>query len=188
MNSRSVLALVALAAFALATPAFAISSKEILGELAKCAENADATQRLACYDTLSPQLRQAVAAMKKPSEQTEADKTSFFGFDVGGLFGGNEGPTTPEQFGKNQMPPTQEEENQILESISASVTEYSMTPFGKFIVFLDNGQIWRQLDSDTSVSRFHGRDNKVVISRGIFGSYNLKLNDSSQIYKVKRIR
>ena len=88
------------------------------------------------------------------------------------------------------MPQTQEEEAQVLESVTAGVTDYAMTPFGKFIVFLDNGQVWRQLDGDTGVAHFMraAKDNKVTISRGLLGSYNLKINDSTATYKVKRIR
>ncbi len=189
MNTRMILAVTGLIAVA-AIPASAATPREMLDLLSKCADISDATQRLACYDQLAPQLRETVASTKKPAERTEEDKVSLFGFDFGGIFSSPGGPTTPEEFGKNQMPPTAAEEGQVLDSVSAGVTDYAMTPFGKFIVFLDNGQVWRQLDSDTGTAHFENaaKDNKVVISRGLLGSYNLKINDSNQTYKVKRIK
>ena len=77
-----------------------------------------------------------------------------------------------------------------MDSITASVTEYAFTPFGKFIVFLDNGQVWKQMqgDADHAISSKNPKDNKVTISRGFIGSYNLSVNDSAKIYKVERVK
>jgi hypothetical protein len=73
---------------------------------------------------------------------------------------------------------------------NAGVTEYAYTPFGKFIVFLDNGQVWRQAEGDADHAIFHkiAKDNRVTISRGALGSYNLKVNDSDKIFKVDRAK
>ncbi len=78
---------------------------------------------------------------------------------------------------------------EALESITATVTDYSFNPYDKFVVFLDNGQIWKQLESDTGVkARFaKGGKNTVVISRGLIGSYNMNINDGPT-YKVKRVK
>ncbi|MGQ0741264.1 MAG: hypothetical protein ACT4OG_03065 [Alphaproteobacteria bacterium] len=187
MNLR--LTILAVAMLAAAPIALAATPREMLNLLAQCAEAKDSIERLACFDKLAPQLRETVAAMKKPSERTEEDRISLFGFDFGGVFGSREGPTTPEEFGKAQVR-APEEEVEILESITAGVTEYAMTPFGKFIVFLDNGQVWRQLDADTGVARFlkPASRNKVIISRGLLGSYNLKINDQNLIFKARRVK
>ncbi len=77
-----------------------------------------------------------------------------------------------------------------MNTITATVTDYSFTPFGKFIVFLDNGQIWRQQEGDADRAHFQGTptDNKVILTRGAFGSYNLQLNDSHHQYKVIRVK
>ncbi len=189
MNFRPVLVVAGLLTAVSSGQAWATSSRDMLDLLAKCADMTNSTERLACYDKLAPQLRETLATIKKPSERTDEDKMSLFGFDFGGVFSSPEGPTTPEEFGKNQMPQAAEE-GQALESISAGVTDYAKTPFGKFIVFLDNGQVWRQLDSDSGVAHFlkEAKDNKIVISRGLLGSYNFKINDSNQLFKVKRLK
>ncbi len=52
--------------------------------------------------------------------------------------------------------------------------DYSFNPYDKFLVVLDNGQIWQQLESDSGIKApFHkGEKNTVTISRGFIGSYN----------------
>ncbi len=82
----------------------------------------------------------------------------------------------------NQPPPE-------LDSITATVQDYSFNPYGKFIVVLDNGQIWQQLESDSDIAHFmKSQKNTVTISRGFIGSYNLVVNDSSVLFKVRRLK
>ena len=77
-----------------------------------------------------------------------------------------------------------------LESISAGVSDYAYTPLGKFIVFLDNGQVWRQIpgDADRAMFRKTAKDNAVTISRGFVGSYNMTINGSAKVFKVTRVK
>ncbi len=170
----------------------------MLEGLQKCAGIGDDKARLACYDGL---VRPAQTALARPPEPQEADhpptaeeQKSWFGFDLSGLFGSSPSQqNTPQKFGSDNLPSTHQKEEAAtaeLDSISAGVTEYAFTPFGKFIVFLDNGQVWRQLegDSDRALFRKSPKDNKVTISRGFIGSYNLTINDSSKVYKVDRVK
>jgi hypothetical protein len=171
---------------------------EVLDGLQKCAGVVEDKARLACYDAL---VRPAQAALSRPPEPqevthppTQEEQKSWFGFDLNGLF--NSSPsqqTTPQQFGSERLPSTQqkvEAAKEEVESISAGVTDYAYTPFGKFIVFLDNGQVWRQLqgDSDHALFRKNAKDNKVTIERGLIGSYNLSVNDSTRVFKVERVK
>ena len=92
-------------------------------------------------------------------------------------------PTPPPAAGESAAPPPPEQ----IESITAAVTDYSFNPFGKFIVFLDNGQVWREIDPD--LAHFNkGGANTVTIERGMMGSYNMRINDGNKIYKVTRIK
>jgi len=105
--------------------------------------------------------------------------------------------TKPEQFGGENLappppPPGQVAVNQPpaeIDSITATVRDYSFNPYDKFIVVLDNGQIWQQIESDTGKARFmKGAKNTVTISRGMLGSYNLVVNDASVLFKVHRLK
>jgi hypothetical protein len=195
----------AAAALFFAVPALAADQHEVLEGLGKCAALTDDKARLACYDALAPQVKDAlsappaaVASTQPSAPPTEEQQKSWFGFDVGGLFGTAPAQqTTPQQFGSDKLPAppppppgTTPAQPPPIDSIAASVTDYAVNPFGKFIVFLDNGQVWRQEqgDSDRAQFRKNPKDNKVAISRGFLGSYNLTLNDSDKVYKVTRVK
>lgn len=174
--------------------AVAASRDEVMEAMGHCASIADDKGRLACYDALAPRVRDALATppASLDHEPTKEEQQSWFGFNIGSLFGGGStAPTTPEQFGKER---TQEAEqarqHEEIDSISAGVTEVAFTPFHQFILFLDNGQVWRQMQGDADRAQFRSKasDNKVTISRGSLGSYNLTINGSAKLFKVTRVK
>jgi hypothetical protein len=177
---------VALAGLAVAG-ARAAEPQATFEEMEKCGRVQDPAQRLACYDALQPRIRAALAA--GPEALSRDDQTSLFGLDFSGLFGSSEA-TTPENFGGDNLPRPEPAPGAArpIESITASVKEYAITPTGKFVVFLDNGQVWRQQQADTGTARFKSRDNKVVISRAMLGSYELQLNGGNKTFKVNRVK
>ena len=181
----------------------------LLRALSGCAGVADGPARLACYDRLAPQVKAALAAPAPAVAATPAapaqpaavaakqapakeEQESWFGFDMGDLFGSSpKTQTTPAEFGSEQTAAAQKKaRTQEIDSITAGLTDYAMTPFGKFVVFLDNGQIWRQIQGDSDVAHFrrNAKDNKVEISRGLLGSYNLQIVGSERTYKVERVK
>jgi hypothetical protein len=209
----------AIAAVFFAVPAMAQDREQVLRAMGKCAELTDDKARLACYDALAPRVKEVLATPPAPvasnGPPTKEQQESWFGFNVENLFGsGPATQTTPEKFGSDQMPkpeappptvqaqaptpgqpappppppaPPQPEE---VDSITAGLTDYAITPFGKFIVFLDNGQVWRQMQGDSGSAHFekNPKDNKVTIERGFLDSYNLTINGSNKVYKVQRIK
>ncbi len=178
--------------------ALAGARDDVLEKLGDCARIADDKDRLACYDALSPRVKDALAtppaALDHPP--TDDEQKSWFGFDIGSLFGSGVAAkqTTPQIFGQESTPEAKTEQKSIetaeVSSITAKVTDYSYTPFGKFIVFLDNGQVWRQQEGDSDRAHFSGDpgDNSVTITRGAFGSYNLQVNDAHHQFKVVRVK
>lgn len=176
---------------------------ELIDGMAKCAAVTDNPARLACYDALNPTLKAAQAEPPAPPAAAAppakaADNTPWY--DPFHVFGTSpRQQVRPEQFGAENLsapppPPgapaaAAPPEPQALDSITAVVTDYSFNHYGRFLVILDNGQIWRQLASDTVKAHF-GKDEKntVTISRGFIGSYNLTINDSSIVFKVERLK
>ncbi|HEX2591911.1 MAG TPA: hypothetical protein VHL34_10480 [Rhizomicrobium sp.] len=202
MNARSItLGLVLLAT--LATPAVAGARDDLLQAINKCAGVADNTERLACYDALKPQVTAAIAE-PPPQQVAEAappggkeNGSSWFGLD--NLFSGKAAPQTkPEQFGSDQLPKEQAVKlmppaiaaAEELDSISATLTDYATNSTGHYIVFLDNGQTWQQAEADIYMPHLRKKagDNKVVITRGMMGTYEMKVNDANRVYKVRRIK
>lgn len=187
-------------AVALAPAAVAGPRDDVLEALGKCAKITDNSERLTCYDGLAPRLRDA---LNTPPDRitrppTKEEEESWFGFNLDNFFGSApSNQTTPQSFGSDKLAQAAPagaaaapQEPNAIDSISAGVTDYSFTPYKKFIVFLDNGQVWRQVEGDTSQARFQRQatDNKVTIERGAFGSYDMHINDGNQDYKVTRVK
>jgi hypothetical protein len=181
-----------------AQPPAPVAPQDVLEAIGRCAAITDNGRRLTCYDALAPRVKDALAtppeALPGNRAPTAEEERSWFGFDLSSLFGANPSQqTTPAQFGSDRLPTTHAEEQTAaaaVDSITAAVTDVAFTPFGRFIVFLDNGQVWRQIegDADRAIFKKPAKDNKVIISRGFIGSYNLTLNDSDKLFKVTRVK
>ncbi|TAK41363.1 MAG: hypothetical protein EPO27_19410 [Betaproteobacteria bacterium] len=151
--------------------------QDALSEIARCADVADSAARLRCFDAAVPRAKKALA------EHQAREKRGFL--DWFGFARPPKPVTRPEDFGK---PPAAEpgEINQI----TAMVAEFAKTPRGKSIFILDNGQVWRQLDSDTDeiFELAPGKPMKVTIEAGTFGGYNLSIEGRNGIVKVRRLK
>ena len=201
----SVLALFSLVTFS--AEALADPRQDVLSAVAHCATLKDDHARLACYDAVAPKVDEALKAPALPSQvaggaaPASGGQESESWFGLPNIFGGNGRPpqTTPEQFGNDRLPPPPPPPPkpgepapplpQVIDSIAAVVTDFAFHLDGRFTIFLDNGQIWQQLQGDVDKAHFRkSSPNKVVISRGLMGSYNLVLNDEGSTFKVKRIK
>jgi hypothetical protein len=173
---------VVLLTFALAVaagPAYADATRDALAELAKCADIADSTLRLKCFDDAMPRAKSALAAPEPAPKEASKSFLEWFGFSR------PPAPATkPEEFGK--APPEPAELNEI----SSTVLEFAKTARGKAVFILDNGQVWRQLDSDGTVvvDPPQGKTMKVTVERGFLGSYNLTIDGRNGLIKVTRLK
>ena len=101
------------------------------------------------------------------------------------------GPQPRPQLGSEQLPkPAASQRQESDDALTAVVSEISFTPFGRVVLFLDNGQVWRQLDGDGAkyVAHGNGADLNVTISRGLFGSYDLRFAGQNELFKVRRVK
>jgi hypothetical protein len=207
---ESVMRFASAAAFAavllLSSAASADPRQDLVDGMAKCAAVTDNAARLSCYDALNPTLKAAqsapvaapppVAAAAAPPPVPAApppDQRAWY--DPSRIFGVSpQNQTTPQQFGGENLaapppPAGQPAAPAAIDSITAKVADYSFNPYGRFIVVLDNGQIWRQIQADTEKAHFEkGAENVVEISRGFIGSYNLKIGNSVKLFKVERLK
>jgi hypothetical protein len=70
------------------------------------------------------------------------------------------------------------------------VTEVYFSPFGRFIVTLANGQIWRQLDGDAGRARFskQGGDTCHDLARPVSAATTSWSTAITAMFKVARIK
>jgi len=138
--------------------------------LMACRTVASAEERLACFDRETAAMSAAIASKDLvfvDRERARAASRSLFGFSIpnfGGLFGGDE--------------------NEV-KQIESTVTKAGRNADGGWIFYLADGSVWTQTD-DWPLGLPPERGDKVVVSRGLLGSFRLRLNKQPEI-KVKRI-
>jgi hypothetical protein len=157
-----------------------------------------------------------VSAVAEPVKKTK--KGGFFHAVTFGLFGHHEneepapqavaearpsapandmsaGPALPPSadkaaaFGAETLAKPKRDADEKPEELRDNVQEFAFNGHGKVIVFLANGQIWRQLDGDDALFHLSPKRSYVaVIRRGIMGSYNLKIEGLNKLAKVQRVK
>lgn len=168
-------------------------ARDALTAVAKCAEIAGTAERLQCFDAaataaknvLSDADRQAQAQAQKQEEESEGGVLAWFGFAP------EEKPVTkPEDFGITPRAEDRPGAPKEITEISAKVLEYAKNAHGKSIFILDNGQVWRQVDGDTSEFYYRSADGpmSVRIEKAIMGSFSLYVDGKSMKLKVRRIK
>lgn len=139
-------------------------------QLIACRSIPDSAQRLACYDRQSDIFSQAIArkdvVLIDKARATQAKK-SLFGFsipDFGGLFGGA---------------------GEDVKEIASTVTRAAQDGYGAWTVVLADGSTWVQQD-DAPMGLGPEKGDKVVVHRGSFGAFFLRVNGQPGI-RVKRV-
>lgn len=138
--------------------------------LMACRAIAAADQRLACFDRETIAMEQAIASRNLvfvDREKARAASRSLFGFSIpnfGGLFGGGDAE---------------------VKQIESAVTRSGRNADGGWIFYLADGSVWSQQD-DWPLGLPPERGDKVVVTRGLLGSFRLKLGKQPEV-KVKRI-
>jgi hypothetical protein len=76
------------------------------------------------------------------------------------------------------------------DSVAARMADYQFDRNHLFTVTLDNGQVWQQIAGDDRLADWDkpAATYTVMISHGVFGSYNFRVSKSGSLYKVRRIR
>ena len=140
-----------------------------VNELLACRGIADAGQRLACYDKTAATIGDAVAKEELvvfDKDSVQKTKRGLFGFSIPnlGIFGDEEGQ---------------------IDQVEGTITGYGHNADGGYIFRLADGSRWSQQDGKPIAIPPQNGD-KVVIKRGVLGSYMLSLAKQPGV-KVKRI-
>lgn len=166
-----------------------------------CREIEDDMERLQCLDGAAETLavtriiREEAVAAKKQEERdgfglnkkskTKEERTAS-----------SQAPATPavteteEEFGSERLADVRKErEDRKLKSISAKIAEVRVNPFGKVTVTLENGQVWRQLNSEGRILKLReGRLYNATVKRSLFGNYMLTIKELKRTIRVRRVQ
>ena len=124
-----------------------------------CASVRDDTKRLACYDE----------AFGKPAEPVTVAPKAQFGF-------------TEKEVARNTG---QTAESAAPSSVTATITSLARLHDGKFVVTLDNAQVWSQSEFNSQADV--GIGDTITVRRGALGSYLLvtKAGIGTRVRRVK---
>lgn len=188
---------VALALFAgpAAADPFSAEKVQALESVRKCRGLSDDAERLRCYDGALARVEEALApptieeqtavfgqreqplAPGAPAATAAAEEEGFSLFGLT-LFGGETsapGDVAVEAGGR-------------ITGITARITDYGFTPDGKIIVFLDNGHVWRQIDSGKARVPSDPEERVVRINEASLGSFLMSIGEANRGYRVRRVK
>jgi hypothetical protein len=153
------------------------------GSLEACAQVNDDAQRLACYDQLAGRAMTGTevavsplpAAVAAPRAAAAAPPVAAVPVAVDPVA----------DFGLSEQVKKQREPEQWVESVTARVTNVGMTAYDRYVITLDNGQVWAQ--SETSTRAILAPGDTVTIKRAAMGSFKLS-GPRSVYWRVRRLQ
>ena len=150
----------------------AIAAPNAEGE--SCAGIEDDEQRLACYD-------RAFGNAAAIRNQADGESPAAVAEEPGSA--ADEPVATASDFGAEQLPPD------IPDFIEATLVGNFDGWNGNTVFRLDNGQVWRQ--TKNYIRPYKPRDPipspRVTIEKGLFGTYNLRIEGVKRIVQVRRV-
>ncbi len=162
------LALSALPVLAAAPPK--IDQAAVVKDVTACRKLTDGTQRLACYDAAVAKMDEAQAKgdlVTVDREQRSTIRRQAFGLTLPSLTIFDKG-----------------EKAEDIAVQAFKVEGASMGADGRWIIRLEGGQVWRQID-DNSLFKTPHAGSEAVVRKGALGSFNMKIDGQQQI-KVHR--
>jgi hypothetical protein len=95
-------------------------------------------------------------------------------------------PVPAPPFGRKPPPRTEIPDN--VGHVFAQMQSYTFDKLGWFTVTLDNGQVWKQVQGDTTYANWKkpASSYRARVSHGFMGSYNLQVVGLPGLYKVIR--
>ncbi len=148
-----------------------------LQSILSCTKITEDAKRLACFDSASKKMIDSGAGVLevKKAKPTKEEQVADFG---------------KKQLRKSPVKEIREkqqkEEEQVLKEIKLTVVEIAYTTIKKFVLFMENDQIWKQKDGGKiwfPKGRF-----EVEIKKGLFGGYKMKIPNKKGYIDVIRLK
>jgi hypothetical protein len=170
-------------------PAQASSSNPLAAQLKRCASLADASVRLACYDTLAGiATPSAATAQAAPGPSSAGSSGTIPSSAAAAAPAAAASPSTAPNIADFVVRngPLQAERDPVREKqMLAVVSAVSYRGRGELVVTLDNGQVWRQIQAADYPLK---PGDHVEIDVAALGSYRLWTPSTRRATKVTRIQ
>lgn len=153
--------------------------------IAQCRDNAgDDAERIACLENAIRTLQDAglAAAPSEPAETTVADAE-----DVDAPTGLGAEQVAARQDRKKS--PKEKEQDKEDNTVTVALNDYAVAANGEYILFLANGQVWRQKSkANARVKLFSGKDYTVIVKKGALSGYRATIKEAKRTFVVERIK
>lgn len=140
-----------------------VADDRTIEKIAACAAIDDASERLACYDSLEGIEKSTPAKVAAPVAASV--------------------PVPPDELGSETVTRTDADSED--QSVVARVVSCSKDSLNDYYFNLDGGQVWKQLGDERF--SFKNCDFNVTISKDYFG-YKMQIDGKKGRFRVKRIR
>jgi hypothetical protein len=188
LKQRLALSFVVASAALAAAPAMAQEAP--LSKVYACADIADSTQRLACYDGAVATLKQAdaggdIAVVSR--QQVQKVEKDAFGLAVPSVseLAASAAPAAAGKAPAAAKPP-KAEKPKPLDRVTLQVKAINRDRQGGVTFVMENGQIWKKIDTTSMIGIGKGPWT-AEIRKASLGSYILSLSGTTASARVKRI-
>ena len=158
-----------------------------------CRDIQDPMERLACLDSAAETL--AVTRIVREEEAVQQAKEEREQFGLARKPDETESQSaiaeTEAEFGGESVPELRQTRDEgRLRNRTAKIAEVRVRRNSKLTLTLENGQVWRQLDSDSSNVIFPQRDQLYTarIKRSIMGNYMITIEELRRTIRVRRVQ
>lgn len=181
-------------------PALAEGPDDAAADMIACSAVRGDKARLECFEKALPALRKAfpeanaMAEAQREDMRAAAKEAEKQSFGLSNAVAAAGAPFKEEDFGAENLPQPAEnadgEPDEAVNSITSGVVEIGRTLRGKMIVVLENGQVWRQPDYDRSTPYIpkNAEGRTATVKKGSLGSYVMKISDTHDAFKVRRVK
>ena len=185
MGERIISALIGLTSVAVVFGLSGTAHAQNLDEILECRSIAVESERLRCFDKTT---EAAARNMASSGEENAGDNQSPPRIASGASQASED---SEDSFGAEDLAQLRVEQDDTPKTLRARLVGLSFTQAGRYIITLDNGQVWRQITGDTNNLRLPnatGDGVPIIIKKGLLGSHMLRPASSKRSIRVERIQ
>lgn len=142
-----------------------------------CTKITEDAKRLACFDVATKKLIDSGVATTVVEREVQSKEKQIANFGKRQL---RESPV------KKIREKQKKQEEKILKTVKLTVVDIAYTTTKKFVLFMENGQIWKQKEEGRI--RLPKGKFEVEIKKGMVGGYNMIVPTKRTLIRVKRLK